>query len=141
MGIFSKNKTSIEATTAFVKEGRLLIDECFTTKEEKLEANQKLMDTAFQDRLGARKMYVEDSSAQKMLSISIMVLWVLLTVAIFLLMYFIIKHGLVVPEWVHGLIGTAYGYINAKLGTVFDFFFGSSRSSQIKDVLKKQKKR
>lgn len=138
MGIFS-SKPTLSATTTLMKEGRLIIDEMFTSKEEKLEANQKLMDVAFQDRLGARGMYVEDSDAQKILAISIMILWTLFTIAILVLIWYTIEAKLEMPEWAFGLIGTAYGYINSKLGTVFDFFFGSSRSSQMKDMIHKKK--
>ena len=139
MGWFNKgSKVAIDSTTEFVKAGTRLIDECFTTKEEKLAANQKLLETAFQDRLSARGMYVQDSSAQKLLAIAVLIIWLISSVAIGVLVWKIVKSGLEMPEWAYALISSFYTAITMLLRTVYDFFFGSSRSSQIKDVISKR---
>ena len=129
MSIFSSlfTKTVAESTASVLREGTSLIDEIFTSKEEKLEAKKELFRLAISDKDSARKMYSLDSTLQKVFSIFFLLSWVLLTVLI--LNYFIFKK-VDLLDWQIAFVSTIYGGISTKLGTIVDFLFGGSSSSE-----------
>ena len=116
-----------KGTSDILKEGTKLIDEIFTTKEEKLEAKKELFRLAISDKDSARKMYSLDSTLQKVFSIFFLLSWVSLTVLI--LNYFILKK-VDLLDWQIAFVSTIYGGISTKLGTIVDFLFGGSSSSE-----------
>lgn len=125
MSIFSK--LIGKGTSEILKEGTKLIDEIFTTKEEKLEAKKELFRLAISDKDSARKMYSLDSTLQKVFSIFFLLSWVSLTVLI--LNYFIFKK-VDLLDWQIAFVSTIYGGISTKLGTIVDFLFGGSSASE-----------
>jgi len=125
MSIFSR--LIGKGTSEILKEGTKLIDEIFTTKEEKLEAKKELFRLAISDKDSARKMYSLDSTLQKVFSIFFLLSWVSLTVLI--LNYFIFKK-VDLLDWQIAFVSTIYGGISTKLGTIVDFLFGGSSASE-----------
>ena len=125
MSIFSRLIGS--GASSIIKEGTKLIDEIFTTTEEKLEAKKELFKLAIADKNSARKMYSLDSSLQKVFSIFFLLSWVSLTVLI--LNYFIFEK-VDLLDWQIAFVSTIYGGISTKLGTIVDFLFGGSSSSE-----------
>ena len=116
-----------KGTSDILNEGTKLIDEIFTTKEEKLEAKKELFRLAISDKDSARKMYSIDSTLQKVFSIFFLLSWVSLTVLI--LNYFIFKK-VDLLDWQIAFVSTIYGGISTKLGTIVDFLFGGSSASE-----------
>ncbi len=125
MSIFSK--LIGKGTSEILKEGTKLIDEIFTTKEEKLEAKKELFRLAITDKDSARKMYSLDSTLQKVFAIFFLVSWVFLTVLI--LNYFVFEK-VDLLDWQIAFVSTIYGGISTKLGTIVDFLFGGSSASE-----------
>ena len=125
MSIFSR--LIGKGTAEILKEGTKLIDEIFTTKEEKLEAKKELFRLAISDKDSARKMYSLDSTLQKVFSIFFLLSWVSLTVLI--LNYFIFEK-VDLLDWQIAFVSTIYGGISTKLGTIVDFLFGGSSASE-----------
>ena len=114
-------------TAEVLKEGTKLIDEIFTSKEEKLEAKKELFRMAISDKDSARKMYSIDSTLQKLFAMFFLLAWVLLTVLI--LNYFIFEK-VDLLDWQIAFVSTIYGGISTKLGTIVDFLFGGSSGSE-----------
>jgi hypothetical protein len=114
-------------TAEVIKEGTKLIDEIFTTKEEKLEAKKELFKLAISDKDSARKMYEFDSTLQKIFAMFFLFAWVFLTVLI--LNYFVFKK-VDLLDWQIAFVSTIYGGISTKLGTIVDFLFGGSSASE-----------
>jgi len=129
MSVFSRflTKTAVQSGTEFINAGTKLIDEIFTSTEEKLEAKIKLFEFAIQDKNSARKMYETDSSLQKLFALFFLISWVFLTVLI--LNYFVFEK-VELLDWQIAFVSTIYGGISTKLGTIVDFLFGGSSSSE-----------
>ena len=120
-------KTVAESTASVLREGTNLIDEIFTSKEEKLEAKKELFRLAITDKDSARKMYSSDSTLQKLFAMFFLLAWVLLTTLI--LNYFIFEK-VDLLDWQIAFVSTIYGSISTKLGTIVDFLFGGSSASE-----------
>ena len=116
-----------DGTAEVIKEGTKLIDEIFTTQEEKLEAKKELFRMAISDKDSARKMYSLDSSLQKAFAIFFLLSWVLLTALI--LNYFVFEK-VDLQDWQIAFVSTIYGGISTKLATIVDFLFGGSSTSE-----------
>jgi hypothetical protein len=102
-------------------------------KRLEMEAEQKY----FEDRASARDMYKADNSLQKVYAMTFLVGYILLTgVMLYFLMGWIGAKEVNVPDWAVALISSIYGALSAKVGTVTDFYFGSSQGSREKDELK-----
>ena len=102
-------------------------------KRLEMEAEQKY----FEDRASARDMYKADNSLQKVYAMTFLVGYILLTgVMLYFLMGWIGAKEVNVPDWAVALISSIYGALSAKVGTVTDFYFGSSQGSRGKDELK-----
>ena len=112
--------------TELVKAGTGLIDEIFTTQEEKLEAKKELFKLAMEDKSRARRMYALDSNLQKVFAIFFLFAWVGLTILI--LNYFVFE-VLDLKDWQIAFVSTIYGSISTKLGTIVDFLFGGSSTT------------
>jgi hypothetical protein len=78
------------ATAETLKEGTKLIDEIFTTQEEKLQGKMELFKMAVADRSSAREMYQKDSWLQKAFAIFFLLAWFALTFV--MLNYFIFRY-------------------------------------------------
>ena len=109
-----------------LKEGTKLIDEIFTTKEEKLEAKKELFQMAVNDRESARKMFEKDSSLQKVFAIFFLLIWALM---LYLMMKHFVFKQISLEEWQIAFINTIWGGVSMKLGTIIDFLFGGSAQS------------
>ena len=66
-------KLTNAGVTETLKEGTKLIDEIFTTQEEKLQGKMELFKLAITDRDSARDMYAKDSWLQKTFAIFFLV--------------------------------------------------------------------
>ena len=119
-----------------LKEGTKLIDEIFTTQEEKLQGKMELFKMAVTDRGSAREMYAKDSWLQKVFAIFFLIAWVGLT--ILMLKYFIF-HSVQLDDWQIAFISSINGGISTKLSTIIDFLFGGALSG-VNNVKLKNKK-
>ena len=134
MKLFRKLTNAGVAET--LKEGTKLIDEIFTTKEEKLQGKMELFKMAVADRGSAREMYAKDSWLQKTFAIFFLIAWCGLTAL--MLSYFIF--GTVqLADWQIAFVSSINGGISTKLSTIIDFLFGGAISGVNKINLKKQK--
>lgn len=106
-----------------IKEGTKLIDEIFTSKEEKIEAKIELFKMTIADRGSARAMYEKDSWLQKSFALFFLVVWFALTIVI--LKYFVLG-DLSLADWQIAFVSTIYGGMSTKLNTIVDFLFGGS---------------
>lgn len=120
-----------------LKEGTKLIDEIFTTKEEKLQGKMELFKMAVSDRDSAREMYTNDSWLQKAFAIFFLIAWVGLT--ILMLKYFIF-HTIQLDDWQIAFISSINGGISTKLSTIIDFLFGGAISGVNNINLKNKRK-
>lgn len=109
-----------------LKEGTKLIDEIFTTQEEKLQGKIELFKMAVTDRGSARDMFTKDSWLQKSFAIFFLLAWCGLTVL--MLEYFVFRN-IDLEEWQIAFISSLNGGISTKLSTIIDFLFGGSVSS------------
>jgi len=86
------------------------------------------------DRQGARELYAKNDNIQKVYAMTFLLGYMALTVAI---LWFIVswigKDQISIPDWAVALISSIYGAMSTKIGTITDFFFGSSQSSHNKD--------
>jgi hypothetical protein len=135
MSLFRKIKNAAVAET--LKEGTKLIDEIFTTQEEKLQGKMELFKMAVTDRGSAREMYAQDSWLQKTFAIFFLVAWCGLTVI--MLKYFIFR-SISLDDWQIAFISSINGGISTKLSTIIDFLFGGAISG-VNDVKLKNKRR
>ena len=106
-----------------LREGTKLIDEIFTTKEEKLQGKIELFKMAVTDRGSARDMYVKDSWLQKTFAIFFLVAWVGLTV---LMMGYFVFGTVQLADWQIAFVSSINGGISTKLSTIIDFLFGGA---------------
>ncbi len=121
MNLFRKLKQSAAGET--IKAGTRLIDEIFTTKEEKLEAKKELFKMAVSDRDSARRMFEKDSWLQKCFALFFLACWVVLLVL--LLRHFVFS-SIRLEDWQIAFINTVWGGVSMKLGTIIDFLFGGA---------------
>ncbi len=129
-------KKLINAGTAeTLKEGSKLIDEIFTTQEEKLQGKMELFKLAITDRNSARTMYQKDSWLQKSFAIFFLIIWCVLTGL--MLNNFVFKN-IHLENWQIAFISSINGGISTKLSTIIDFLFGGAISS-VNDVKLKSK--
>ena len=135
MTLFGKIKSAGVAET--LKEGTKLIDEIFTTQEEKLQGKMELFKMAVSDRDSARNMYSKDSWLQKTFAIFFLIAWVGLTVL--MLNYFIFQN-IHLEDWQIAFISSINGGISTKLSTIIDFLFGGAISG-VNDVKLKNKRK
>ncbi len=133
--LFSKLGNAGAAET--LKEGTKLIDEIFTTQEEKLEGKKELFRMAVQDRSSAREMYKQDSWLQKTFAIFFLIAWCGLTYV--MLTYFIFDN-IQLDDWQIAFVSSINGGISTKLSTIIDFLFGGSISG-VNDVKFKNKRK
>jgi hypothetical protein len=87
-----------------------------------------------QDRASARELYSKDNSVQKVYALTFLIGYVVITLALLIVVVgWIGAAGVVIPDWASLLIGTIFGAMSQKVGTVTDFYFGSSQSSSEKN--------
>jgi len=133
--IFAKLTNAGVAET--LREGTKLIDEIFTTKEEKLQGKMELFKMAVADRDSAREMYSKDSWLQKTFAIFFLVAWCVLTAI--MLSYFVFGTVHLV-DWQIAFISSINGGISTKLSTIIDFLFGGAISGVNSVNLKNRRK-
>lgn len=105
------------------------------------EADLKVRSLAFeaekaylQDRASAREMYGKDNNVQKVYALTFLAGYVIITLALLVVVVgWIGAAQIVIPDWASLLIGTIFGAMSQKVGTVTDFYFGSSQGSQDKN--------
>lgn len=124
-------------TTEVLKEGTKLIDEIFTTKEEKLQGKMELFKMAVADRSSAREMYQKDSWLQKAFAIFFLVAWCALT---FVMLNYFVFQTIQLEDWQIAFISSINGGISTKLSTIIDFLFGGAISSVNNVKLKNRRK-
>ncbi len=125
------------ATAETLKEGTRLIDEIFTTQEEKLQGKMELFKMAVADRDSARTMYAQDSWLQKSFAIFFLMAWCALTVI--MLNNFVFK-TIQLQDWQIAFVSSINGGISTKLSTIIDFLFGGAISSVNQVNLKPKRK-
>ncbi len=125
------------ATVETLKEGTKLIDEIFTTQEEKLQGKMELFKMAVADRDSARTMYAQDSWLQKSFAIFFLMAWCALTVI--MLNNFVFK-TIQLQDWQIAFVSSINGGISTKLSTIIDFLFGGAISSVNQVNLKPKRK-
>ena len=123
MKLFNKIISTGAAQT--LKEGTKLIDEIFTTKEEKLQGKMELFKMAVTDRGSARDMYTKDSWLQKIFAIFFLLAWCGLT---FVMLNYFVFQSIELEDWQIAFISSINGGISTKLSTIIDFLFGGSIS-------------
>lgn len=124
-------------TAETLKEGTKLIDEIFTTQEEKLQGKMELFRMAVSDRGSARDMYKQDSWLQKVFAVFFLLAWCTLTML--MLNYFVFQ-TVVLQDWQIAFVSSVNGGISTKLSTIIDFLFGGSISG-VNDVKLKNKRK
>ena len=124
-------------TTETLREGTKLIDEIFTTQEEKLQGKMELFKMAVADRDSARDMYTQDSWLQKVFALFFLLAWCSLT--ILMLNYFVFQ-TIELQDWQIAFVSSINGGISTKLSTIIDFLFGSAISGVNNVKLKTKRK-
>ncbi len=122
-------------TAETLKEGSKLIDEIFTTQEEKLQGKMELFKMAITDRNSARTMYEHDSWLQKSFAIFFLLAWCALT---FVMLNYFVFNTIELEDWQIAFISSINGGISTKLSTIIDFLFGGAISG-VNDVKLKSK--
>lgn len=135
MKLFKKLVSAGTAET--LKEGTKLIDEIFTTQEEKLQGKMELFKMAVADRDSAREMYSKDSWLQKTFAIFFLIAWFGLTA---LMLNYFIFDTIKLDDWQIAFISSINGGISTKLSTIIDFLFGGAISG-VNDVNLKSKRK
>jgi glycogen synthase len=120
-----------------LKEGTKLIDEIFTTQEERLQGKMELFKMAVTDRNSARDMYSNDSWLQKTFALFFLVAWCGLTAL--MLQYFIFQN-IHLEDWQIAFVSSINGGISTKLSTIIDFLFGGAISGVNQVNLKRRRK-
>lgn len=120
-----------------IKEGTKLIDEIFTTQEEKLQGKMELFKMAVTDRSSAREMYKQDSWLQKAFAIFFLLAWCGLT---FVMLNYFVFQTIQLQDWQIAFVSSINGGISTKLSTIIDFLFGGSISG-VNDVKLKNKRK
>ena len=121
-----------------LKEGTKLIDEIFTTQEEKLQGKMELFKMAISDRSSAREMYQKDSWLQKTFAIFFLIAWCALT---FIMLKYFVFHSVKLDDWQIAFISSINGGISTKLSTIIDFLFGGAISGVNNINLKNKKQK
>jgi glycogen synthase len=106
-----------------LREGTKLIDEIFTTQEEKLQGKMELFKMAITDRNSARDMYSNDSWLQKTFALFFLIAWCGLTAL--MLQYFIFQ-TIHLEDWQIAFVCCINGGISTKLRPIIDFLFGGA---------------
>ncbi|MCT4643601.1 MAG: hypothetical protein N4A74_01345 [Carboxylicivirga sp.] len=119
-------KLAGNAMSETLKEGTKLIDEIFTTQEEKLQGKMELFKMAVADRSSAREMYQKDSWLQKSFAIFFLLAWCGLT---FVMLNYFVFQAIELQDWQIAFISSINGGISTKLSTIIDFLFGGSVSA------------
>lgn len=119
-----------------LREGTKLIDEIFTTQEEKLQGKMELFKMAVADRNSARAMYGKDSWLQKAFALFFLTAWCVLT---FIMLKYFVLQSIELQDWQIAFVSSINGVISTKLSTIIDFLFGGSVSSVNEVQLKKRK--
>lgn len=140
MGILAKIFGSASATGtaggSIIKDVFEGIDSIATSAEEKEILKLKAMGMYLDDMKSARTMYMTDSWLQKVFAIVFLVAYILLTSLLVWGLWVYVKDGAVdAPEWVVAFISSLWGGLSAKLNTIVDFLFGSSKGSQDKNII------
>lgn len=139
MGILAKifgGLTSTGAGSTIIKEVFDGIDNISTSKEEKEALKLQAMGIYLDDVKNARTMYMNDSSLQKIFAMVFLTAYIVLTSLLVWGLWVYVKNGSVdVPEWVVAFISSLWGGLSAKLNTIVDFLFGSSKGSQDKNII------
>ena len=131
-------KLASAGTAEILKEGTKLIDEIFTTKEEKLQGKMELFNMAVADRGSAREMYSNDSWLQKTFAIFFLLAWVGLTT---LMLNYFVFGTVQLADWQIAFISSINGEISTKLSTIIDFLFGGAISGVNNINLKNKRKK
>ena len=131
-------KLASAGTAEILKEGTKLIDEIFTTKEEKLQGKMELFKMAVADRGSAREMYSNDSWLQKTFAIFFLLAWVGLTT---LMLNYFVFGTVQLADWQIAFISSINGGISTKLSTIIDFLFGGAISGVNNINLKNKRKK
>lgn len=112
------------------------IDSLTTSGKEREELKQKALGMYLDDIKSARTMYMTDSWMQKVFGIVFLVAYILLTALLVWGLWVYVKDGaLDAPEWVVAFLSSLWGGLSAKLNTIVDFLFGSSKGSQDKNLI------
>jgi hypothetical protein len=135
MNLFRKLANAGTAET--LKEGAKLIDEIFTTQEEKLQGKMELFKMAITDRDSARTMYAKDSWLQKIFALFFLLAWCGLTV---LMLEYFIFNNIHLEDWQIAFVSSINGGISTKLSTIIDFLFGGAISGVNHVNLKSKRK-
>lgn len=135
MNLFKKLTNA--GVTETLKEGTKLIDEIFTTQEEKLQGKMELFRMAVSDRGSAREMYAKDSWLQKTFAIFFLIAWCGLT---FVMLKYFVFHSIKLDDWQIAFVSSINGGISTKLSTIIDFLFGGAVSSVNNVKLKNKRK-
>ncbi len=130
-------KLASAGTAEVLKEGTKLIDEIFTTKEEKLQGKMELFKMAVTDRDSARDLYAQDSWLQKVFAIFFLFAWIGLTTL--MLNYFVFQ-SIQLQDWQIAFVSSINGGISTKLSTIIDFLFGGAISGVNNVNLKSKRK-
>lgn len=100
---------------------------------DKLELQQSLQEfekemfaLEIEDRKDARDLYSKDNYLQKVYAITFLIGYLVVTVLAGWMVYVITVDNLHVPEWAIGFVGTIWGGMSGKVGTITDFLFGAS---------------
>jgi len=108
----------------------LVMQSKFEVRKLELEAENRRLE----DVQGARDLYKHDASLQKVYAITFLVGYLAMTIAmIYIVVGWIGAQRIEIPEWAIALITTIYTAMSTKVGTITDFFFGSSQGSKDKD--------
>ncbi|WP_430811648.1 MULTISPECIES: hypothetical protein [unclassified Carboxylicivirga] len=118
-------KLANAGTAETLKIGTKLIDEIFTTQEEKLQGKMELFKMAVADRDSARRMYAQDSWLQKTFAIFFLLAWCLLT---FVMLNYFVFQTIELKDWQIAFVSSINGGISTKLSTIIDFLFGGAIS-------------
>lgn len=130
-GMFSKG-----SGTTVIKEVFEGIDSLTTSTAEKEELKLKAMNMYMDDMKSARTMYMTDSWLQKVFAMVFLISYISLTALLVWGLWVYVKNGSVdAPEWVVAFISSLWGGLSAKLNTIVDFLFGSSKGSQDKNII------
>lgn len=109
-----------------IDKGTKLIDEAFTSQEEKAFAKQQLFDSVIRDKSSARDMYKADSSLQKIFALVFLVAYIFLTGVMFWMVFWSSKDSVSLSDFGITTISTLFGAMSAKINTIIDFLFGAS---------------
>lgn len=138
MGILAKllGGATGAAGGTVIKEVFSGIDSLVTTTQEKEELKLKALNMYIDDVKSARTMYMTDSWLQKIFAMVFLIAYITLTALLVWGLWVYVKDGVVdAPEWVVAFISSLWGGLSAKLNTIVDFLFGSSKGSQDKNLI------